>query len=164
MFPILPAPDRHMPAHAYWKGYLKISLVSLPVKAYTATSEARGGIHFHQLHATCHSRIKHVKTCPVHGEVTSDEIVSGYEFAKDQYVVVEPDDGSLLPAIGQPTAPAAARANSSSPALRTTASPRPPRATLARQPSWAWRRIAAMTRPPSTNARKSHPGCRMNSC
>ena len=81
-----------MAAHAYWKGYLKISLVSLPVKAFSATSEARGGIQFHQLHAECHSRIKHVKTCPIHGEVTTDEIVSGYEFAKDQYVVVDPDE------------------------------------------------------------------------
>jgi DNA end-binding protein Ku len=81
-----------MPAHAYWKGYLKISLVSLPVKAFTATTEARGGISFNQLHAECHSRIKHVKTCPIHGEVTTDEIVSGYEFAKDQYVIVDPDE------------------------------------------------------------------------
>jgi DNA end-binding protein Ku len=79
-----------MAAHAYWKGYLKISLVSLPVKAYTATSEASRGIAFHQLHESCHSRIKHVKTCPIHGEVSNDEIVSGYEFAKDQYVVVDP--------------------------------------------------------------------------
>jgi DNA end-binding protein Ku len=89
-----------MAAHAYWKGYLKISLVSLPVKAYTASSEASRGIQFHQLHDKCHSRIKHVKTCPIHGEVTNDEIVSGYEFAKDQYVVVDPDELEALRVAG----------------------------------------------------------------
>jgi len=80
-----------MAARAYWKGYLKISLVSLPVKAFSASSETSGQIHLNQLHAECHSRIKYVKTCPIHGEVTNDEIVSGYEFAKDQYVVIDPE-------------------------------------------------------------------------
>ncbi len=89
-----------MAAHAYWKGFLKISLVSLPVKAYTASSEASRGIQFNQLHDKCHSRIKHVKTCPIHGEVTNDEIVSGYEFAKDQYVVVDPAELEELRAAG----------------------------------------------------------------
>jgi DNA end-binding protein Ku len=89
-----------MAAHAYWKGFLKISLVSLPVKAYTASSEAGRGIQFNQLHDKCHSRIKHVKTCPIHGEVTSDEIVSGYEFAKDQYVIVDPQELEELRAAG----------------------------------------------------------------
>src|SRR5262249_3273874 len=44
------------------------------------------------LHKDCNSRIKYKKTCPVHGEVSQDEIVSGYEYAKDQYVVIDTDE------------------------------------------------------------------------
>jgi DNA end-binding protein Ku len=80
-----------MAARSSWKGYLKLSLVSVPVKGYTATRSA-ASVALHQLHAECHRRIKYKKTCPVHGEVTKDEIVSGYEYAKGQYVVIEPDD------------------------------------------------------------------------
>jgi DNA end-binding protein Ku len=81
-----------MPARSSWKGFLRLSLVSVPVKAYTATTSGGGGIHLNQLHETCHSRIRYKKVCPIHGEVPNDEIVSGYEFAKDQYVVVDPDE------------------------------------------------------------------------
>ena len=47
---------------------------------------------FRQLHEECGSRIRYKKTCPIHGEVENDEIVSGYQYARDQYVVVEPDE------------------------------------------------------------------------
>ena len=74
-----------------WKGFLKLSLVTVPVKAYpVAVSGAE--IHLNQLHGCCKSRIKYKKTCPLHGEVASSDIVSGYEFATDQYVVVDPDE------------------------------------------------------------------------
>jgi DNA end-binding protein Ku len=79
-----------MAARSSWKGYLKLSLVSVPVKAYTATSSEGGAIHLNQLHQECHSRIKYQKTCPIHGEVSNDQIVSGYEFSKGQYVIVDP--------------------------------------------------------------------------
>jgi DNA end-binding protein Ku len=79
-----------MPARSSWKGFLKISLVSLPVKAYTATTSSGGEIRLNQLHAECHSRINYKKTCPIHGEVTNDQIVMGFEHAKGQYVVVDP--------------------------------------------------------------------------
>jgi DNA end-binding protein Ku len=75
--------------HSAWKGYLKLSLVSVPVRAYSATNVG-GDIRLHQLHEECHSRIKYQKTCPIHGEVTKEEIVSGYEYAKGQYVVIDP--------------------------------------------------------------------------
>jgi DNA end-binding protein Ku len=78
-----------MAARSSWKGYLKLSLVAIPVKAYNATSES-SGIQLNQLHQECHSRIRYKKTCPIHGEVSNDEIVSGYEYSKDQYVVVDP--------------------------------------------------------------------------
>ena len=74
-----------------WKGYLKLSLVSVPVKGYTASKSA-GEVRLNQLHETCHSRIKYKKTCPIHGEVPNDEIVSGYEYADGQYVVIDPEE------------------------------------------------------------------------
>ncbi len=81
-----------MAARSSWKGFLRLSLVSIPVKAYTATASGGGEIHLNQIHADCHSRIKYQKTCPIHGEVSNDAIVSGYEFAKGQYVVIDPDE------------------------------------------------------------------------
>ncbi|WP_029247392.1 non-homologous end joining protein Ku [Schlesneria paludicola] len=75
-----------------WKGFLKLSLVSVPVTSYSAVSSTEGEIHFHQLHASCRSRIKYVKTCPIHGAVPADEIVSGYEFAKGEYVVIQKEE------------------------------------------------------------------------
>jgi hypothetical protein len=80
-----------MARYSSWKGYLKISLVSVPVKAYTATSSG-ASISLNQLHAACNSRIQYKKTCPIHGEVPSDEIVSGYEYTKGQYVVIDTDE------------------------------------------------------------------------
>ncbi|HWA98060.1 MAG TPA: Ku protein [Pirellulales bacterium] len=74
---------------ASWKGYLRLSLVSVPVEAYTAAAPGGGDVHLHQLHAECHNRIRYVKTCPIHGAVTNDEIVSGYEYAKGHYAIVD---------------------------------------------------------------------------
>jgi DNA end-binding protein Ku len=81
-----------MAPRSTWKGFLKLSLVSVPVKAYTATVTGGGEIHLNQLHAECNSRIQYKKNCPIHGEVSNDEIVSGYEYSKGQYVVVNPDE------------------------------------------------------------------------
>lgn len=81
-----------MPPRSSWKGFLKLSLINVPVKAYTAAESSGGTIRLNQLHRECNSRIKYQKACPVHGEVGADEIVSGYEFAKDQYVVIDPDE------------------------------------------------------------------------
>ena len=84
-----------MPAHSAWKGFLRLSLVSVPVRAYSA-SEAGAEIRLNQLHAECHSRIRYQKTCPIHGEVSKEEIVSGYEYAKGQYVVIDPTEIKAL--------------------------------------------------------------------
>jgi DNA end-binding protein Ku len=81
-----------MALRSSWKGYLKLSLVSVPVQAINATVSGGGEIHFNQLHSTCHSRIKYQKVCPIHGEVSKDEIVSGYEYAKGQFTIVDPDE------------------------------------------------------------------------
>jgi DNA end-binding protein Ku len=79
-------------ARSVWKGFLQFSLVSVPVKAYTAAVSGGGKIQLNQLHAECNSRIRYLKSCPVHGEVPADQIVSGYEFAKGQYVIIDPDE------------------------------------------------------------------------
>jgi DNA end-binding protein Ku len=79
------------PSRTSWKGFLKLSLISVPVKAFTANDSA-GEIHLNQLHKDCNSRVKYVKVCPEHGELKSEAIVSGYEHQKDQYVVVDPDE------------------------------------------------------------------------
>src|SRR6185503_12645841 len=69
----------------------KLSLVSVPVKGYTA-NVASAEIRLNQLHSECHSRIRYQKICPIHGEVPKDEIVLGYEYAKDKYTIVDPDE------------------------------------------------------------------------
>jgi len=79
------------PSRTSWRGFLKLSLVSVPVKAFTA-NETSGEIHLNQLHKGCNSRIKYQKICPAHGELKSDDIVSGFEHQKDTYVVVDPDE------------------------------------------------------------------------
>ena len=79
-------------ARSVWKGFIQFSLVSVPVKAYTAAVSGGGKIALNQLHAECNSRIKYTKSCPVHGEVPADQIVSGYEFAKGQYVIIDPEE------------------------------------------------------------------------
>jgi len=80
-----------MPPRAMWKGQLRLSLVSFGVRMYAAT-ESSGRVTMNQLHAGCHQRLKNQLTCPVHGPVGRDEIVKGYEYEKDTYVIVEPDD------------------------------------------------------------------------
>lgn len=84
-----------MAARSSWKGFLKLSLVSVPVRGYTAQSSA-GEIRLNQLHEACHNRVRYQKVCPVHGEISQDEIVSGYEYAKGQYVVIDPKELAKL--------------------------------------------------------------------
>jgi DNA end-binding protein Ku len=71
---------------------LKFNLIAVPVKAYGVTVSGGGKIGFHLLHRKCNSRIRYKKVCPIHGEVSKDEIVSAYEYAKGQYVTVEPEE------------------------------------------------------------------------
>jgi DNA end-binding protein Ku len=80
-----------MTARPVWRGYVRFSLVSLPVKAFTA-NEGAGKIALNQLHRECGRRIKYQKRCPVHGEVPNEDIISGYEFQTDQYVTIEPEE------------------------------------------------------------------------
>jgi DNA end-binding protein Ku len=63
--------------------------VSIPVGVYTAADSSGSGVSLNQLHKNCGQCIRYKKTCPVHGEVQQVDIVSGYEFSKDQYVIVD---------------------------------------------------------------------------
>ncbi len=80
-----------MAPRSSWKGFIKLSLVSVPVKGYTA-SNTSSSISLNQLHKSCHNRIRYQKTCPEHGEVSNDEIVKGYEYAKGEYVVIDEEE------------------------------------------------------------------------
>ena len=80
-----------MPPRTSWKGFIKLSLVSVPVKAFTA-NDPGAQIRLNQLHCDCNTRIAYKKVCPVHGEVGNDQIARGYEHAKGQYVVIEDEE------------------------------------------------------------------------
>ncbi|HZZ76881.1 MAG TPA: Ku protein [Gemmataceae bacterium] len=81
-----------MALRSSWDGYLKLSLISVPVRAYNAAVAGSGDVHFHQLHRECGNRIHYKKVCPVHGEVSKGEIVSGYEYKKGKYVEMEKEE------------------------------------------------------------------------
>ena len=81
-----------MAARSTWKGFLKVSLVSIPIKVYPA-SEPAGSLSFNQLHGECRSRIQQKRWCPsCHREVANTELVKGYEFEKGRYVVLTEED------------------------------------------------------------------------
>src|SRR5262249_17640951 len=81
-----------MPARPTWKGYLKISLVNIPVKVFPAT-DAAATLSFNQLHAECQTRIQQKRWCPhCQKEVPNTDIVKGFEFEKGRYVVVDEED------------------------------------------------------------------------
>ena len=81
-----------MAARPTWKGFMKISLVSIPVRVFPATDSA-ATISFNQLHAECQTRIQQKRWCPTHQrEVPLSEIAKGYEFEKGRYVVMSEED------------------------------------------------------------------------
>lgn len=81
-----------MAGRAYWKGYLKLSLVSCPVKLYSATSASAGKISFNLLHKDTRNRVQQKYYDPERGEVDRADLVKGYQFEKDKYVVVSPEE------------------------------------------------------------------------
>jgi DNA end-binding protein Ku len=79
-------------ARSTWRGYLKISLVNIPIQVYPAT-EAAAALSFNQLHGECQTRIQQRKWCAKCGrEVPNSEIVKGYEFERGRYVVLNDED------------------------------------------------------------------------
>jgi DNA end-binding protein Ku len=81
-----------MAARPTWKGYLKISLVNIPVRVFPAT-DAAATISFNQLHRECRTRIQQKRWCPTcQVEVPNTDLVKGYEFEKGRYVVMDEED------------------------------------------------------------------------
>jgi DNA end-binding protein Ku len=81
-----------MAARPTWKGFLKISLVNIPVRVFPATDSA-ATISFNQLHSECQTRIQQKRWCPsCEREVPMSEISKGYEFEKGRYVVMTEED------------------------------------------------------------------------
>jgi DNA end-binding protein Ku len=85
-----------MAARPTWKGFLKISLVNIPVRVFPATDSA-ATISFNQLHAECQTRIQQKRWCPhCEREVPMSEIAKGYEFEKGRYVAMTEEDVSKV--------------------------------------------------------------------
>jgi DNA end-binding protein Ku len=81
-----------MAGRASWKGYLKLSLVSCPVKLYPATSSTAGKISFNLLHKDTLNRVQQKYHDPELGEIDRADLVKGYQFEKDRYVVVTSEE------------------------------------------------------------------------
>jgi DNA end-binding protein Ku len=78
-------------ASSVWKGYLSFGLLSIPIRLFTAARGER--ISLNQLHEVCHTRIKMPLFCPTcDRKVERSEIVKGYEYEKDQYVLFSDED------------------------------------------------------------------------
>ena len=83
-------------ARSMWRGAIQFGLVTIPVRLYLAT-ESRG-ISFNMLHESCLNRIQMKTYCPHHDEVISrGDTVKGFEYAKDQYVVITDEDLASVP-------------------------------------------------------------------
>ena len=81
-----------MAPRAYWKGYLKLSLVSCPVALFPASSE-REKIRFHQINKATGNRIKYRKVdAETEDEVDASDIIKGYEVGKGEYIELEPEE------------------------------------------------------------------------
>src|SRR5574341_1977163 len=78
-------------ASTVWKGHLTFGLVSLPVRLYSAARSET--VSFNQLHKEDHSRVKNVVYCALEDKpIPRTDIVKGYEYEKDKYVMVENED------------------------------------------------------------------------
>lgn len=79
------------PGRAYWKGFLRLSLVSIAVEVFNAV-DAASDIRFNQIHKPSGKRVNYTKTVKGIGTVEASDIVKGYEIDKDEYVIMEPEE------------------------------------------------------------------------
>src|ERR1700675_234397 len=78
-------------AASVWSGYLTFGLISMPVRLFSGARS--NGISFNMLHRTDHQRVKQQLYCPLDNQVIDRaDTVKGYEYRKDEYVVVEPEE------------------------------------------------------------------------
>lgn len=80
-----------MPARAYWKGYLRLSLVTIGIELFTAVNSGKDTA-LHQIHKPSGKRIRYEKVAPGIGAVKAKDIVKGFEVEKDEYVVLAPEE------------------------------------------------------------------------
>ena len=80
-----------MAMRAYWKGYLRLSLVNIGIELYSATSSQKR-VSLRQIHKPSGKRIRYQKIAEGVGPVDTDGIVKGFETSKDEYVILEPDE------------------------------------------------------------------------
>ena len=80
-----------MAARPYWKGQIRLALVSIPVEIYSATRSG-ASVAFNQIHEPTGKRIKYEKVVPGVGAVDPDEIVKGYQYSKGHYVLLDDDE------------------------------------------------------------------------
>ncbi len=80
-----------MPARAYWKGQIRLALVSIPVEIYSATKSG-AAVSFRQIHEPSGKPVKYEKTVPGIGAVDHDDIVKGFELSKGNYVLLDEEE------------------------------------------------------------------------
>ena len=80
-----------MAARAYWKGQIRLALVSIPVEIFSATKSG-ATIAFNQIHEPTGKRIKYEKVVPGVGAVDPDDIVKGYQYEKGSYVLLDEEE------------------------------------------------------------------------
>ena len=78
-------------ARTYWKGHLRLSLVSIPIDVYNAV-ESQFEISFRQIHKPSGRRVSYEKTVSGIGKIENSDIVKGYEVEPDVYVILEPEE------------------------------------------------------------------------
>ena len=85
-----------------WKGTISFGMISVPVKLYAATESK--DVAFNTLHAKCNSRIRQKRWCPTcDREVQQEELVRGYQYEKDNYVVLTEEELEKLPVASKHT-------------------------------------------------------------
>jgi DNA end-binding protein Ku len=80
-----------MAARAYWKGQIRLALVSIPVEIFSATKSG-ASIAFNQIHEPTGKRVKYEKVVPGVGPVDPEEIVKGYQYEKGSYVLLDDEE------------------------------------------------------------------------
>ncbi|MBA3676551.1 MAG: Ku protein [Sphingosinicella sp.] len=80
-----------MAARPYWKGQIRLALVSIPVEIYSATKSG-ATIAFNQIHEPSGKRVKYEKVVPGIGPVDPDEIVKGFQYEKGSYVLLDDEE------------------------------------------------------------------------
>ena len=91
----MPRKGTEMP-RSIWNGVISFGMVSIPVKLYTATQSK--DISFHLLHKECNTRLQQLRWCPTHERAVEwSEVVRGYEYARDEHVILTEEDFEKLP-------------------------------------------------------------------